>query len=92
MNLNKINYSPYILYEYSLLSKANVLRENENKIGVYRWVNKIRNESYVGSSTNITKRLRKYYCVNYLESIIIIYNSRIYKALLNYGGALILTW
>jgi hypothetical protein len=48
MNLNKINYSPYILYEYSLLSKANVLRENKNKIGVYRWwVNKIRNKSYV---------------------------------------------
>lgn len=48
MNLNKINHSPYILYEYSLLSKANALRENKNKIGVYRWwVNKIRNESYV---------------------------------------------
>jgi len=36
MNLNKINYSSYILYEYSLLSKANALRENKNKIGVYR--------------------------------------------------------
>jgi len=47
MNLNIIKYSPYILYEYSLLSKGNILRENKNKIGVYRWVNKIRNESYV---------------------------------------------
>lgn len=73
------------IYINSLLNKAKVLKENKDKIGIYRWVNKITKESYVGSSTNITKRLRKYYCINYLNSRLSVYNSRIYEALLNYG-------
>lgn len=75
----------FIIYQNSLLNKSNVLKDNKNKIGIYKWVNRINNESYVGSSINITKRLRKYYCINYLKHEILIKNSRIYKALLKYG-------
>lgn len=57
-----------IIYNNSLLNKSRILQENKDKIGVYRWVNKVTNKSYVRSSINITKRLRKYYCINYLES------------------------
>lgn len=74
----------YTLYINSLENKIDVLKENKNKSGIYRWVNKITKESYVGSSSNITERLRKYYCKNYLEHRLSIYNSRIYKALLEY--------
>ena len=58
--------------------------ENKDKIGIYRWVNRINNESYIGSSINIRNRLRKYYCKNYLKSKLLIYKSRIYAALLEY--------
>lgn len=75
----------YIVYDDSLLNKYNVLIENKDKSGIYRWVNKINNESYVGSSVNLTNRLRRYYNINYLNSKIIIDNSRIYRALLKYN-------
>ena len=43
------------------------------------------NESYVWSSVNVVKILIRYYCINYFESIIPLYNkNRIYKALLKY--------
>lgn len=74
-----------ILYIDSLLNKSNILIENKGKSGIYRWVNILSNKSYIGSSTNITKRLRKYYCINYLNNKIIKDNSRIYRALLEYG-------
>lgn len=74
-----------IVYENSSLNKPNVLKENKNKSGVYRLVNKINGESYVGSSINLTNRFRRYYNINYLQGKILIDNSRIYRALLKYG-------
>jgi hypothetical protein len=79
------NYKSVIIYKNFLLHKHNVLKENKDKSGVYKLINRINNESYVGSSTNISKRLREYYCLNYLQNKMFEYNSRIYKALLNYG-------
>lgn len=75
----------YIIYNNSLLNKYNVLSENKGKSGIYRWVNKINNESYVGSSVNLTNRFRRYYNINYLKGKIIKDNSRIYRALLKYN-------
>jgi hypothetical protein len=74
-----------IVYNNCLINKTDILKNNKNKIGIYRWVNIITNESYVGSSINITKRLRKYYSINYLESKTLLCNSRIYRAILKYG-------
>ncbi len=89
LNIKNIHsYSKYkfpIIYENALLSKSKVLIENNNKSGVYIWVNKINNESYVGSSINITNRLRSYYNINYLKGKTVLYNSRIYGALLKYN-------
>jgi excinuclease UvrABC nuclease subunit len=56
-----------ILYINSLLNKSKTLKENKDKIGVYRWINIITRESYIGSSVNINKRLRTYYSITYLE-------------------------
>lgn len=74
-----------IVYNNSFLNKYNVLSDNKGKSGIYRWINKINNESYVGSSVNLSKRFIKYYNINYLKSKIVIYNSRIYEALLKYS-------
>lgn len=74
-----------IIYNNLVLNKHNIFKDNKDKSGIYKWTLLINNKSYIGSSTNITKRLRKYFCSNYLSSKIVKYNSRIYKALLNYG-------
>lgn len=79
------NNKKSILYINSLLNKSEIFIENKGKTGVYRWTLTLNNKSYIGSSANITKRLRKYYCINYLNNKIIKDNSRIYRALLKYG-------
>lgn len=84
-NHTSSKYKFPIVYENLLLNKPNVLKENKNKSGIYRLVNKINGESYVGSSINLTNRFYKYYNINHLQAKILIGNSRIYRALLEYG-------
>jgi hypothetical protein len=79
------NKKKSIIYIDSLFNKPNILKENKNKSGIYKWTLSIDNKSYIGSSNNITKRLRKYYCLSYLNNKIIKDNSRIYRALLKHG-------
>lgn len=63
--------------------KLQVLIDNRDKSGIYRWTNKINGKTYIGSSTNLYRRLKSYYSINnILRSA---HCSRIYKALLKYG-------
>lgn len=73
------------IYKDSLLNKYDILRENKWKSGIYRWVNSITNESYIGSSVDLYSRFRDYYSDKYLNRRLLIGNSRIYRALLDYG-------
>lgn len=73
-----------IIYLNSYLNKPDAIKENRGKSGVYRWINIINNESYVGSSSNLGNRFRRYYSTNYIKDKTLRYNSRIYKALLKY--------
>jgi group I intron endonuclease len=41
--------------------KLDILMENKNKSGIYRWVNNENGKSYIGSAVDITRRLRNYY-------------------------------
>jgi len=57
------------------------LKENRDKLGIYRWVNNENQKSYVGSGVNLAKRLASYFNKNELKR-----NSRPIKdALLKYG-------
>jgi len=78
------NAKKSITYVDSWLNKSNILIENKDKSGIYRWIDTINNKSYIGSSTNITKRLRKYFSLSYLNNKIVKNNSLIYKALLKH--------
>lgn len=70
-----------VTYSNAFLYKKQILINNIEKAGIYRWINNINKKSYIGSSSNITTRLYKYYSVKYLL------NSKrpIDKALLKYG-------
>lgn len=61
--------------------KRSMSLENKGKAGIYRWVNNINGKTYIGSSSNISKRLKNYYNLSCLEKS----NMTIYKALLKYG-------
>ena len=62
-----------------------IFKNNNGKSGVYRWNNLITGASYVGSSVDLTRRLRDYLSPKFLKKEIIKNNSIIYRALLKYG-------
>lgn len=73
--------NPVKKYMDAELSKAQILSENRNKSGIYRWVNKKNGNTYVGSAVNLSKRIGSYFQEKDLNR-----NSRPIKdALLKYG-------
>ena len=72
---------PEKCYENALLSKKDIFIENKGKSGVYRWINKLNNKTYVGSGLDLSKRIKEYYNQSALKR-----NPRpIHTALLKYG-------
>ena len=72
---------PEKCYENALLSKNDIFIENKGKSGVYRWINKLNNKTYVGSGVDLSKRIKEYYNQSALKR-----NPRpIHTALLKYG-------
>jgi group I intron endonuclease len=63
-------------------SRVKAIRENRGKSGIYRWLNKISNKSYIGSSANLGKRFSNYFSLNYISDPK--RNMNIHKALLKY--------
>ena len=70
---------------YLDLNEKKTIYSENNKSGVYRWTNKITGASYIGSSTDLTRRLRDYLSKNYLEKEVLKNQSIIYRALLKYN-------
>lgn len=81
MNVNYNLISPVKSYGNAELLKDQILKDNKDRPGVYRWVNNLNGKTYVGSGVNLAKRLGSYYNNNELNR-----NSRPIKdALLKYG-------
>ncbi len=70
-----------VIYDDADKDKLNILADNRNKIGVYRWINKINGNIYIGSSVNISVRMYTYYSLRYLAKS----NRPIDRALLKHG-------
>lgn len=77
------------VYSYSnpYLQRKEIYKNLNNQSGIYLWTNLISNNKYVGSSVNLSRRLKDYFNKSYLESELKKNNSLIYKALLKYGYA-----
>lgn len=72
-----------MVYYEPKAEKASVLTDNKGKSGVYKWTNKINGKIYIGSSADLSKRLRNYFNTSYLSAFKHI--MLIYKALLAHG-------
>lgn len=78
---NSIDIKPVVKYDNACFDKSKILKENKNKSGVYRWINKLNGKTYIGSSTNLRVRLYKYYSIGSLGN-----NLRVIdRALFKYG-------
>jgi len=79
-------FEPVLIYNNPEEHKGLIAKQNKGKSGVYRWVNKSTGKSYVGSSSMLNDRFRRYFNHSYLSS-----GKRgaslICKALLKYGYA-----
>ena len=72
---------PIKSYNNAFINKDTILLDNKNKSGIYRWINNINGNSYVGSGLNLAKRVNDYYKESELKR-----NSRpIHAALLKHG-------
>lgn len=76
---------PVVIYPDAFLDKPVILKNNKNKAGIYRWVNKVNGNTYIGSSVNLGRRFRVYYDFSYLSVRLNKGKSLIYSALLKHG-------
>ena len=63
-----LNTVPVITYLDVISDRDKILNENRGKSGIYRWTNVHSKKSYVGSSTNLTRRFLYYLNTNYMLS------------------------
>ena len=79
-----VSIIPVKFYSNPETEKKEIIKENKNKSGVYRWINEKNGKFYVGSSINLGNRLRDYYNISFLSRP----NSQgmiISRSLLKYG-------
>lgn len=76
--------TPVKEYVNSDLQKQSIISENNDKSGIYCWVNRINGKFYIGSSINLKSRLLDYFSKNHLEKKS---GMPICKGLLKYGHA-----
>lgn len=73
---------PVMIYHNVDLDKLQILKNNKGKAGTYLFTNIQTGKSYVGSSYNLSERLRLYFSLDYLEKKT---NMHINRALLLHG-------
>lgn len=84
---NKTGYivKPEVIYSNLWTNKVEILKTNKGKSGVYRFNNLITGNSYIGASINISRRLRCYLSVGFIENKVNKSTSNIYSSLLKHN-------
>ena len=81
---NKNELKPIKKYNNFKQDRVSILKECNDISGVYYLINNINGHAYVGSSINLSSRMRNYHNTSFLKSKQNI-NMPIIKALLKYG-------
>jgi len=76
---------PIKIYSNAEADKAQIIKDNKNKSGIYKWKNLINDKQYIGSAIDLSKRLSNYYSTAYIEDALNRGISHIYRALLKNG-------
>lgn len=84
IDLFLLSFVPIKVYNNVDTQKEIIINDNREKSGVYRWINKENNKSYIGSSINLVSRFFDYFnlkqLINGPEK-----NTKISRALVKYG-------
>jgi group I intron endonuclease len=83
-DLSVIAMIAIITYDNADTMKNDIIKENIKKTGIYRWKNNLTGDCYVGSSIDLSNRLRLYYRYDVISDTTK-GNSIINSALLKYG-------
>lgn len=59
---------PVKKYSNADLQKSQIINENQGKAGVYRLVNLVNGKTYIGSSVNLAKRLKRYFTFSFISN------------------------
>lgn len=85
------NIKPLIIYPSLKEDRLKIIKDLKDKSGIYCLINNINGHSYIGSSINLTGRMRNYLNKSYLKSKHSI-NMPINKALLKYEQSNFSLW
>nr|QBM31472.1 hypothetical protein [Arthrobotrys musiformis] len=77
----QVAFVPLLVYDNADTQKLSILKDNQKKAGIYRWVNKVNGKTYIGNAVNLSHRLAQYYNIKQL----LLNSMTINKALLKYG-------
>ncbi len=90
-NNYKKNLKPIKVYDNLKKDRINILKEQKDKSAVYYLINKTNGHTYIGSSINLSSRMRNYLNNTFLKSKQNI-NMPIVKALLKYDPSNFALW
>lgn len=79
-----IDIVPIKSYSNTDTMRADILKENKGKTGIYRWINKENGKSYIGSAVDLNIRFRSHFSISFLMNPRN-NNMKISRALLKYG-------
>jgi len=74
-----------MIYSNVEIDKSKIILDNKNRSGIYRWVNTLTGETYIGSSTNLANRFKDYFSQKNVKRILERSESRILRAIQAHG-------
>jgi len=76
---------PCRTYEDFSVQREEILKDNKDKSGIYRFINKVTGKSYIGSAVNLSDRLWDYSSPNFLKCQLKQGKSVVYASMLKNG-------
>lgn len=83
--LSENHIKPAVIYTNADTLKLQILKDNKEKSGIYRWRNLKNGKSYIGSSVKLENRLKNYFNLSFLKYQVKNQQGKIYKAILKNG-------